>query len=107
MERSDVLAALIAALCHDLDHPGNNNAFEVNASTRLAVKYNDISVLENHHAATTFNLLQDPKFNPLVNVEGKTFTQMRKRMVKGILATDMIHVCVFRAFCVCLLSVLI
>jgi hypothetical protein len=29
LEPLDRLAVLIAALCHDVDHPGHNNAFEV------------------------------------------------------------------------------
>lgn len=38
-------------------HPGRNNNFMVNASTPLALTYNDISVLENMHASLTFRLL--------------------------------------------------
>merc|ERR1719223_1247716 len=53
-----VLGALVAALCHDIDHPGNNNAFEISAMTQLALRHNDRSVLENHHAYTTFELLR-------------------------------------------------
>ena len=40
-------ALLVAALSHDLDHPGVNNAFLVNTKDRLATLYNDSSVLEN------------------------------------------------------------
>jgi hypothetical protein len=86
----DVLGLLVACLCHDIDHPGNTNAFEVNVGSRLALKYNDVSVLENHHASTAFSLLQDPKFNIFVNVSAKEYPGLRKRMIKGILATDMV-----------------
>lgn len=54
----DRLATLIASLCHDIDHPGVTNAFEMNALTDFAVLYNDVSVLENHHAARMFQLLR-------------------------------------------------
>ncbi|KAJ2355682.1 3',5'-cyclic-nucleotide phosphodiesterase, partial [Coemansia sp. RSA 2611] len=47
----DVMALIIASLCHDLGHPGLNNAFMVRARTQLAELYNDQSVLENFHAA--------------------------------------------------------
>lgn len=33
-------------------------SLQVNAHTELAIRYNDISVLENHHAAVCFQLLQ-------------------------------------------------
>lgn len=54
----DILSLLLCALCHDVDHPGVNNAYETNAITDLAVIYNDQSVLENHHAAVMFELLR-------------------------------------------------
>jgi high affinity cGMP-specific 3',5'-cyclic phosphodiesterase 9 len=42
---------------HDLDHPGVNNAFQMNALTNLALAYNDMSPLENHHCGTTHYFL--------------------------------------------------
>lgn len=44
-------AALIAATVHDLDHPGRGNAFLMNTRQRLALLYNDQSILENHHVS--------------------------------------------------------
>jgi GAF domain-containing protein len=54
----DELCLLVAALCHDLDHDGRSNAFHVNAATELALRYNDRSVMENHHCALTFAILR-------------------------------------------------
>ena len=39
----DLLSIFIAALGHDLGHPGLTNNFHVNASTELAITYNDAS----------------------------------------------------------------
>jgi hypothetical protein len=50
-------ALMVAALSHDLDHPGVNNAFLVNTKDRLATVYNDSSVLENSHIACLYNLI--------------------------------------------------
>uniref|UniRef100_A0A3B5A3M4 PDEase domain-containing protein n=1 Tax=Stegastes partitus TaxID=144197 RepID=A0A3B5A3M4_9TELE len=56
--RIDLLIMLTSALCHDLDHPGYNNVYQViNAQTDLALRYNDISPLENHHCAVAFGIL--------------------------------------------------
>lgn len=52
----DEATALIAAATHDIDHPGRSSAFLCNSDDRLALLYNDICVLESHHAATTFRL---------------------------------------------------
>ncbi len=48
----------ISAAAHDVDHPGTNNLFESKTRSKLATLYNDQSILENHHAATFFFLLE-------------------------------------------------
>jgi hypothetical protein len=37
LEPLDRLALIIAAFCHDIDHPGHNNAFEVGCVWDVAV----------------------------------------------------------------------
>ena len=41
MEPLDEVAALLAAIIHDVDHPGRTNAFLVNSNNPLALLYND------------------------------------------------------------------
>lgn len=53
-----IMAALVAAAVHDVDHPGVTNLFLIAIRQELAIMYNDISVLENHHVATAFRALQ-------------------------------------------------
>lgn len=48
---TDILALLVSGLCHDVNHTGRTNAFEVNSESELAMRYHDDSVLEQHHAA--------------------------------------------------------
>ena len=63
LEPLDILAVLISSLCHDLRHPGNNNAFELATNSTLSELYNSISsvgsrpILEHHHVTVTMNLL--------------------------------------------------
>ncbi len=87
--RLEILALLIASLCHDLDHPGNTNSFEVNTSSALALLHNDQSVLENHHATITFALLRNPKLNIFGNLPMDQSRNIRKVIISSILATDM------------------
>lgn len=54
----EILTAMVAAFAHDADHPGRDNQYEILSESELAICYNDISVLENHHAAVTFLLLK-------------------------------------------------
>lgn len=86
---TDRIALLLSALLHDLDHPGLNNMYQVNAVTPLAVRYNDLSVLENYHAAIAVEMLQKPQFNIFPKFELNKKKAIRKTMISLILATDM------------------
>ena len=83
------MAALIAAAIHDVDHPGRNNSFLVNTSDKLAILYNDDSVLENHHLAVSFQLLQESSQNFLENLKSTQVKALRKMIIDMVLATDM------------------
>uniref|UniRef100_A0A668A1C9 Phosphodiesterase n=1 Tax=Myripristis murdjan TaxID=586833 RepID=A0A668A1C9_9TELE len=89
LERIDLFIMLTSALCHDLDHPGYNNVYQINAQTDLALRYNDISPLENHHCAIAFGILSKPECNILKNLSSEQYKQVRGGMIKCILATDM------------------
>lgn len=155
----DVLILMTAAVCHDLDHPGFNNTYDIpprplcflfllssssilslpssppsppcapslcclthllllflrhpllvsslscclqsfsslslslryqiNARTELAVRYNDISPLENHHCAVAFQIFSQPDCNIFSNFDPEAFKQIRQGTITLILATDM------------------
>ena len=54
----EIFAALVAGIVHDLAHPGLNNNYQIATQTALALRYNDRSVLENHHCFMCFQLLR-------------------------------------------------
>lgn len=85
----DIFILLTSAICHDLDHPGYNNAYQINAKTELALRYNDISPLENHHCFVAFEILQKSHCNILRNVSKEDYKRIREGMIRCILATDM------------------
>ncbi|KAI9495522.1 hypothetical protein BDB00DRAFT_813664 [Zychaea mexicana] len=97
LSRIDVAALFIAALCHDIGHPGCNNNYQVNLQTELAIRYNKKSVLESYSCTLAMDLLSKHKL--LRHVEeistAHTFPpttedQMRTSIVKMILSTDMV-----------------
>ncbi|KAK2177446.1 hypothetical protein NP493_592g01007 [Ridgeia piscesae] len=89
LDDTDLLILLTAAICHDLDHPGYTNAYQINARTELALRYNDISPLENHHCSVAFELLERPEMNIFHNLSTQQYKVVREGIIKCILATDM------------------
>ncbi|XP_035859108.1 cGMP-inhibited 3',5'-cyclic phosphodiesterase A-like isoform X1 [Sander lucioperca] len=86
----ELMALYVAAAMHDYDHPGRTNAFLVATSAPQAVLYNDRSVLENHHAASAWNLFMSrPEYNFLVNLDHGEFKRFRFLVIEAILATDL------------------
>ena len=55
----------------------------------LALKYNDKSVLENHHVAASFQILQGDKFNIFSNFSRDDYNKIRGMMISMVLSTDM------------------
>ena len=82
-------ALFVAAMGHDYKHPGRTNAFLINMQDSLALTYNDISVLENFHAAELCKLLVRKEFNILSGMDNKELRAFRSMVVKVILATDL------------------
>ncbi|XP_043919744.1 cAMP-specific 3',5'-cyclic phosphodiesterase 4D isoform X2 [Protopterus annectens] len=85
----EILAALFASAIHDVDHPGVNNQFLINTNSELALMYNDSSVLENHHLAVGFKLLQEENCDIFQNLTKKQRQSLRKMVIDIVLATDM------------------
>lgn len=85
----EILAAIFAAAIHDVDHPGLTNQYLINSSSELALMYNDESVLENHHLAVAFKLLQNEDCDIFANLSKKQRQTLRKMVIDMVLATDM------------------
>uniref|UniRef100_A0A8D0HHP8 Phosphodiesterase n=1 Tax=Sphenodon punctatus TaxID=8508 RepID=A0A8D0HHP8_SPHPU len=85
----EILAEIFAAAIHDVDHPGVSNQFLINTNSELALMYNDESVLENHHLAVGFKLLQEEHCDIFQNLTKKQRQTLRKMVIDMVLATDM------------------
>ncbi|GMI41103.1 hypothetical protein TrCOL_g12438 [Triparma columacea] len=83
------LSILIAAICHDVDHPGNNNTYEIQMDSHLSRLYSDDRVLERHHSATALNILYDPGCDMLSTLDVGDVRKVRCTIVQAILSTDM------------------
>eukprot|EP00747_Dinoflagellata_sp_TGD_P089602 gnl/TRDRNA2_/TRDRNA2_164387_c0_seq2.p1 gnl/TRDRNA2_/TRDRNA2_164387_c0~~gnl/TRDRNA2_/TRDRNA2_164387_c0_seq2.p1 ORF type:complete len:931 (-),score=165.28 gnl/TRDRNA2_/TRDRNA2_164387_c0_seq2:202-2994(-) len=91
LSKPDIFAMCVASLCHDIDHRGRNNAFEVLTRSDLAIRYNDQAPLENHHCAQAFTIILcgGAGSNIFAKLDQADYALVRKRMISAILATDM------------------
>lgn len=80
---------LLSCAAHDIAHPGNNNIFEINTKSELAITYNDKSVLENYSLFVFFNFLKDFNMNIFSELDAYEFKHIRKVIIMNIIATDM------------------
>ncbi|XP_074649717.1 high affinity cAMP-specific and IBMX-insensitive 3',5'-cyclic phosphodiesterase 8B-like [Tubulanus polymorphus] len=89
-DQTDEVGSLIAAVVHDVDHPGRTNAFLVNSGNEFAVLYNDLAVLESHHVSLAFQLTaKDDRVNIFKNLERDDFRSLRQVIIDMVLATEM------------------
>lgn len=86
LSAEETMASIIAAACHDLDHPGVNQAFLVTTQNPLALLYDETSVLENHHYRITKRLLHQSHL--LCNVPQDKLVTIDEILHHTILATD-------------------
>ena len=85
----DLLGMVISAMGHDLGHPGLTNNYHINASSDLAITYNDASCLENYHCSFLFKIIKKDETNIFEKLNVDNYKKIRKRMISQILATDM------------------
>jgi len=87
----DRYALLCSACCHDVGHPGVNNPFLCDSRHDLAIQYNDISPLENHHCAKLFEIVAMEQVNIFGKLTREQYQDVRKVCIEAILHTDMKH----------------
>uniref|UniRef100_A0A914W7T9 Phosphodiesterase n=1 Tax=Plectus sambesii TaxID=2011161 RepID=A0A914W7T9_9BILA len=83
------LSLLVACLCHDIDHRGTTNAFQLQSKTPLAQLYSsEGSVLERHHFAQTVSILTMEDCNIFEGLTRKEYQTVLDNIREIILATD-------------------
>ena len=84
----DMFCCIVAAICHDLNHDGRNNAFHAASDSPIARRHAYDSPLERHHLATTFETLARPECNLLASFTPAVRRDVRDRLTALVLATD-------------------
>ncbi len=91
MRREHRLAILLGAALHDFRHDGLNNALHAKLHSPLALRYNDISVLESMHVSEAYALMRsgNGELDLLDALSPDQQRRLREAMVETVLATDM------------------
>ncbi|XP_016359074.1 cGMP-dependent 3',5'-cyclic phosphodiesterase [Sinocyclocheilus anshuiensis] len=92
LEDIEILALFVSCMCHDLDHRGTNNSFQVDSQSVLAALYSsEGSVMERHHFAQAIAILNTHGCNIFEKFSRKDYQRMLDLMRDIILATDLAH----------------
>nr|XP_057934166.1 cGMP-specific 3',5'-cyclic phosphodiesterase isoform X1 [Doryrhamphus excisus] len=84
----EVLALMIATLCHDLDHRGVNNAYIQRSDHPLAHLYCH-STMEHHHFDQCLMILNSPGNQILSSLSLEEYKSTLKMIEMAILSTDL------------------
>ncbi|ORX46869.1 hypothetical protein BCR36DRAFT_331038 [Piromyces finnis] len=87
-DQFDILVMLVSCICHDIDHRGTNNQFQVSAKTMLSIESSD-STMERHHFNHTINILSLPDHNIFKNLSKEDYKRALNIMESCIISTDL------------------
>ncbi|KAF6110618.1 phosphodiesterase 6C [Phyllostomus discolor] len=84
----EAFAMLAAAFCHDIDHRGTNNLYQMKSTSPLA-KLHGSSILEQHQLEYSKTLLKDESLNIFQNLNKRQFETVIHLFEVAIVATDL------------------
>uniref|UniRef100_A0A8C4E713 Phosphodiesterase n=1 Tax=Dicentrarchus labrax TaxID=13489 RepID=A0A8C4E713_DICLA len=84
----ECMAMVTAGFCHDIDHRGTNNLYQLKSGNPLA-KLHGSSILERHHLETGKTLLRDESLNIYQNLNRRQHDTVIHLMDIAIIATDL------------------
>ncbi|OMJ74639.1 hypothetical protein SteCoe_26383 [Stentor coeruleus] len=84
-----IAALMLSAMVHDYKHPGVSNSYLYMIGDKLAIRYNDVSILENYHVSKAFQIALKENMNIFSNISKEEYRTLRKLMINAVLGTDM------------------
>ncbi|XP_055949647.1 cGMP-specific 3',5'-cyclic phosphodiesterase-like isoform X3 [Argiope bruennichi] len=84
----EIMALLVACLCHDLDHRGTNNSFQTKIESPLAILYST-STMEHHHFDQCVMILNSEGNNIFQFLSPEEYKSIISVVESAILSTDL------------------
>ncbi|XP_072177663.1 cGMP-specific 3',5'-cyclic phosphodiesterase-like isoform X4 [Diadema setosum] len=88
MTELEIFALIVACLCHDLDHRGTNNTFQVKTSSPLSLLYGT-STMEHHHFDHCIMILNSEGNNIFEFLSPEDYREAIRILESAILSTDL------------------
>jgi GAF domain-containing protein len=85
----ELFGLLIAAICHDANHDGFTNVYNVKAETPLGILFKNQSVMETHHCEVAIETMSKAESNVFASLKGQDYKAMWSLIIHLILITDM------------------
>ncbi|KAK8896781.1 hypothetical protein M9Y10_014698 [Tritrichomonas musculus] len=85
----EIFAMLVASICHDANHDGFTNQYNVKAQTPLGILFRNQSVMETHHCTVMINIMTRDEANLMHSLDENQSTKMWYLLINLILSTDM------------------
>ena len=89
LDDRDALALLLAAIVHDVGHPGVDNEFLRRTESEIAHRYHGDAPLERHHACVTYALMRWPRTRFHKNLTLSDANELEMKVRRLVLGTDM------------------
>ncbi|XP_041476660.1 cGMP-specific 3',5'-cyclic phosphodiesterase-like isoform X4 [Lytechinus variegatus] len=84
----EIFSLIVACLCHDLDHRGTNNTFQVKTSSPLSLLYGT-STMEHHHFDHCIMILNSEGNNIFEFMNPDDYREAIRILESAILSTDL------------------
>jgi 3',5'-cyclic-nucleotide phosphodiesterase len=88
-EAWELYTLMVAAICHDANHQGYNNVYNVKAQTPLGILYKDQSVMEMHHITQAIPIITRDDIALFHIFDAQQAKKVWVLFIRIILSTDM------------------
>jgi len=85
----ELFALFVSSICHDANHDGFTNVFNIKAQTPLGILFKNQSVMETHHCAIAIDIMSKDSNNLFYTLTAEHYKKMWNLVLSLILSTDM------------------
>jgi hypothetical protein len=89
LSKFELFALVVAGICHDANHDGFTNVYNVQTQRPLGILFKNQSVMETHHCSVAIRVISDPERNIFEALTPDEVKDIWGIIIPLILGTDM------------------